>query len=1160
MSNPSSPLPVPHRSRSASNSPIGSPTGALLAPLSSTSETKLGTLAQTGVPFGAKRVKSSELVWDNVKDVKIVCLVDRARGFGAPGEFFAKLTYHPQQSDIEIGKTKKNKVASAEPAWRHTFFFTATNVLDIASFRLEVRNGNNKCKGFLELPTLSATSTILEGWFPLKAPTSTKKNAAKYFEPGVEVFLRMLVADPSTRETYPLAQYQREQNPGHTYFYNQFMKTFKTGDLLLFSSYGLVPAFVQVNSGSSYSSVGMIVELTHKYTEELELYVFEITRNLEEMVDAFSDVVRVGCTLLPLQERLHRFHGSAISWLPLLEPIPEAQQEKLFASLWSFHRSTALPVGQLYNIDIAKVPSAALLQFFHERFSFDPKTHDKYAEIFSAAIVASLLNTAGVITGQALEFTNGLYPSALVALNRVFGPPVALRSLRRDCSSFELRTGLSMSPPSCSALAFSSSNPGSNSSFSSSSSSPIPPSSPVASSSSSGEVSRPSSRPQLIRQPTAEDVLAPVTAPRQLSAQNTVRVRVLALDRVCHGEKPDVAMLLGFAKRESCPFHSAKQSVPGLQVIQHDRELLKLDIAPHDRSPTWSKAEFVATVSERDPVYIRIVDFNGVNDHLLGQVVIDNRNIVLNRREQWYLLSPKKHATSDEVMGRILLSFVDASDESPSLSSAVSSALVPSSSLTSSSSSSVASSSTSSLSSPASASSLSTRATTSYDLELHLIQGKDLLNKDLLGTSDPYAVMTCRSTGETFKSRKVDACLNPQWGQAFRFRIPSTKTAADLEFKIDVWDKDLISDDHMGTLHLSSALMRESVKDAWFPLTTRRGQPAGEIQLGWQVVQHDFDPNTDYHRLQVEVISAENIAMNKFGAYVTLWLKGWNITTFQTFPDRDTLNPTWNMEFFFTMDPASKPVDSTLLGELWTATGAFSAPKYLGSLPDLRVGDLPLDTDIVRDFQVLSVPKKCKPKHLVPAKGTVRLKLKRTIGKRWPPNNSALAIHIRFFDVNEDGVITEEEIRAASEQMGFSPFISWVLSKVVLPLLPTDLFSALSGVRHKDAKLFRLQDGTFDEAQFEQWFHESAHDPSEGLSFWDIVKASWKIDPTPAGLLAGLGELGFVYLLKAKNSRLSKQDLEEFITGELFIKLTAARRREGNLGFYANDIAAPVFH
>lgn len=1145
---PSSPLPVPHRSRSASNSPIGSPTGALLAPLSSTSEPKLGTLSQTGVPFGAKRVKSSELVWDNVKDVKILLLVDRARGFGAPGEFFAKLTYHPQSSDVEIGKTRKNKVATAEPSWKHSFFFTAATVLDIASFRLEVRNGSNKCKGFVELPTLSATSTILEGWFPLKAPASNKKNAAKYFEPGVEVFLRMLVADATTRETYPLAQYQREQNPGHTYFYQPHLQSFKTGDLLLFSSYGLVPGFVQVNSGSSYSSVGMIVELTHKYTEELELFVFEITRNLEEMVDAFSDVVRVGCTLLPLQERLHRFHGSAIAWLPLLEPIPEAQQEKLFASLWSFHRSTALPVGQLHNVDIAKVPAAALLQFFHERFSFDPKTHDKYAEIFSAAIVVSLLNTAGVIAGQSLDFPDGLFPSSIVALTRVFSAPVPLRSLRRDCPQ----------STSSSTVHFT----GSSSSVSSAVAPPSSPSSVVASASSSSTSSSSSSslssaaadatrsRPQLIRQPTAEDVLVPVAAPRLVAAQNTVRVRILALDRVCHGEKPDVAMLLGFTKRESCPFHTSKQSVPGVQVVQNDRELLRLDIAPHDRSPTWSRAEFVAQLTERDPVIIRIVDLNAVNDHLLGQVVIDNRNIVLDRREQWYLLSPKKHATSDEVMGRILLSFTDASGESPSLSSAVSSALVPSSSSVSSSSS----------SSSSKTSSLTTRATKSYDLELHLIQGKDLVNKDLLGTSDPYAVLTCRSTGETFKSRKVDACLNPQWGQAFRFRIPSTKTAADLEFKIDVWDKDLISDDHMGTLHLSSALMRESVKDTWFPLTTRRGQPAGEIQLGWQVVQHDFDPTTDYHRLQVEVISAENIAMNKFGAYVTLWLKGWNITTFQTFPDRDTLNPTWNMEFFFTMDPAAKPVDSTLLGELWTATGAFSAPKYLGSLPDLRVGDLPLDTDIVRDFPVVSMPKKCKPKHLVPAKGTVRLKLKRTIGKRWPPNNSALAIHIRFFDVNEDGVITEEEIRAASEQMGFSPFISWVLSKVVLPLLPTDLFSALSGVRHKDAKLFRLQDGTFDEAQFEQWFHESAHDPSEGLSFWDIVKASWKIDPTPAGLVAGLGELGFVYLLKAKNSRLSKQDLEEFITGELFIKLTAARRREGNLGFYANDVAAPVFH
>ena len=47
-------------------------------------------------------------------------------------------------------------------------------------------------------------------------------------------------------------------------------------------------------------------------------------------------------------------------------------------------------------------------------------------------------------------------------------------------------------------------------------------------------------------------------------------------------------------------------------------------------------------------------------------------------------------------------------------------------------------------------------------LEVKLVQAKDLSNKDMIGKSDPYAVLYIRPLRDKIKTSKVIVCFLPQ--------------------------------------------------------------------------------------------------------------------------------------------------------------------------------------------------------------------------------------------------------------------------------------------------------------------------------------------------------------------------------------------------------------
>lgn len=77
-------------------------------------------------------------------------------------------------------------------------------------------------------------------------------------------------------------------------------------------------------------------------------------------------------------------------------------------------------------------------------------------------------------------------------------------------------------------------------------------------------------------------------------------------------------------------------------------------------------------------------------------------------------------------------------------------------------------------------------------MRVHVVEAKNLVNKDIIGKSDPYVVLSCGSI--KVETPIVENCLNPKWDFWKDFEIEPNS-----ELKIDVWDKDEGSkDDSLG--------------------------------------------------------------------------------------------------------------------------------------------------------------------------------------------------------------------------------------------------------------------------------------------------------------------------------------------------------------------------
>ncbi|XP_051152436.1 synaptotagmin-5 [Andrographis paniculata] len=246
-------------------------------------------------------------------------------------------------------------------------------------------------------------------------------------------------------------------------------------------------------------------------------------------------------------------------------------------------------------------------------------------------------------------------------------------------------------------------------------------------------------------------------------------------------------------------------------------------------------------------------------------------------------------------------------------------------------------------------------------LEVKLIQAKNLTNKDLIGKSDPYAVLYVRPLRDrTKKSRTINNELNPIWNEHFEFVIEDASTQ---HLVVKIYDDEGIqASELIGCARIQiSELQPGKVKDVWLKLVKdleiqRDNKDRGQVHLellycpigmesevanpfaqkyamtslekvfksGAEAKELAENGNGKKRRevivrgvLSVTVISAEDLApadvMGKADPYVVLTMKKTESRN-KTRVVNDSLNPVWNQTFDFVVEDG---LHDMLIVELW---------------------------------------------------------------------------------------------------------------------------------------------------------------------------------------------------------------------------------------------------
>ncbi|KAI4337298.1 hypothetical protein L6164_015731 [Bauhinia variegata] len=248
-------------------------------------------------------------------------------------------------------------------------------------------------------------------------------------------------------------------------------------------------------------------------------------------------------------------------------------------------------------------------------------------------------------------------------------------------------------------------------------------------------------------------------------------------------------------------------------------------------------------------------------------------------------------------------------------------------------------------------------------LEVKLVQAKDLMNKDLIGKSDPFAVLFVRPLRDrTQTSKTINNQLNPVWNEHFEFVVEDISTQ---HLTIRVFDDEGIqAAELIGCAQVRLMdLEPGKVKDVWLKLVKdleirRENKNRGEVHVELlycpygveNSFKNPFDPDyslTSFEKalksganeeganelrgsgpqkksnvivrgvLSVTVISAEDLPsvdfMGKADPYVVLSLKK-SEKKFKTRVVNENLNPVWNQTFDFVVEDG---VHEMLILEVW---------------------------------------------------------------------------------------------------------------------------------------------------------------------------------------------------------------------------------------------------
>ncbi|KAJ6732314.1 EXTENDED SYNAPTOTAGMIN-RELATED [Salix purpurea] len=213
-------------------------------------------------------------------------------------------------------------------------------------------------------------------------------------------------------------------------------------------------------------------------------------------------------------------------------------------------------------------------------------------------------------------------------------------------------------------------------------------------------------------------------------------------------------------------------------------------------------------------------------------------------------------------------------------------------------------------------------------LEVKLVQGKDLTNKDLVGKSDPYAVLFIRPLRSRMKTSKtINNQLNPIWNEHFEFVVEDASTQ---HLTVRVFDDEGVQAAELIGCALVELKELEpgKVKDVWLKLVKdleiqRDNKYRGQVHL--ELLYYGLNSGRTSPKknvivrgvLTVTVIAAEDLPATdlngKADPYVVLVMKK-SEKKVKTRVLTKNLNPVWNQTFEFVVEDA---LHDMLIAEVW---------------------------------------------------------------------------------------------------------------------------------------------------------------------------------------------------------------------------------------------------
>ncbi|KAH9653402.1 Synaptotagmin-5 [Citrus sinensis] len=211
-------------------------------------------------------------------------------------------------------------------------------------------------------------------------------------------------------------------------------------------------------------------------------------------------------------------------------------------------------------------------------------------------------------------------------------------------------------------------------------------------------------------------------------------------------------------------------------------------------------------------------------------------------------------------------------------------------------------------------------------LEVKLVQAKGLTNKDLIGKSDPYAVLFVRPLPEkTKKSKTINNDLNPIWNEHFEFIVEDESTQ---HLVVRIYDDEGIqSSELIGCAQVRLCELEPGkVKDVWLKLvkdldvqrdTKYRGQVHLELlycPFGMEnVFTNPFAPNFSMTSLEKVLTNGEKALKSGANGTEAIELEK-DASQKRREVVNDCLNPIWNQTFDFVVEDG---LHDMLIAEVW---------------------------------------------------------------------------------------------------------------------------------------------------------------------------------------------------------------------------------------------------